>query len=137
MKIKIRKFNVYDSQEVVEILRLNNQYQYPEIEGPEAMRRVAKCDAAIFLVAEVEGVVRGIIRGIYDGSRALIHLLSVHPDYQRLGIGSMLVEAICEEFTHRGTSSFSVTVTKKSASFWERHNFQCLPVFLMLKSDEK
>ena len=58
------------------------------------MQRVAACEAAIFLVAEVDGMARGLIRGIYDGSRAMIHLLSVHPDAHGQGIGKALVESI-------------------------------------------
>ena len=44
------------------------------------MRRVAACTATVFLLAEVQGQPQGFIRAVYDDSRALIHLLSVHPD---------------------------------------------------------
>ena len=115
---------------LVEILQLNHQYDDPEVEGPDAMKRVAHCDAAIFLVAEKEQQLCGLIKAVYDGSRAIIHL--IHPQHQHAGIGSALVEAVKQALRQRGTPSLSVTVTEKSAGFWEQQGFQRLPVFLML-----
>ena len=91
------------------------------------MRRVAECDAAVFLVAEVDNQPCGFIRAVYDGSRALVHLLSVHPDYQHSGVGSALVDAVSEDLHRRGAPTISVTVTEKSASFWEKKGFIRLP----------
>lgn len=134
MNLEIRAFCESDINELVEILRLNKQYDYPGIEGHEAMERVSKCDAAFFFVAQCENKVCGLVRGVYDGSRALIHLLSVHPDYKSKGIGKALVQASINEIKKRGAPSVSVTVTDQSASFWENIGFERLPVFLMLKS---
>ncbi len=133
MKMRIRKFRKSDISNLVEILKLNGQYQYPEIEGPDSMKKVANCDAAIFLVAETEKQPRGFIKAIYDGSRALIHLISVHPKYQNRNIGKMLIDEVCSRFICGGAPTVSVTVTDQSAGFWERKGFVRLPVFLMLK----
>ncbi len=132
--ISVRVFRQSDIPALVELLQLNAQLDYPEIEGPAAMERVAQCDAAIFLVAEVGGKPCGMIKAIYDGSRALIHLLSVHPAYQRSGVGSILVNAVSAELSQRGAASIGVTATEKSAPFWEKRGFGRLPVFLMLRT---
>ena len=66
MTIQIRPFQESDIDVLVEILKLNGQYDYPEVEGTEAMKRAAKCEAAVFLVAEKEGKPCGLIRGMYD-----------------------------------------------------------------------
>ena len=133
--IKIRPFVQSDNARLVEILKINGQYDYPAIEGPEAMDRVAACDAAIFLVAEEAGQIQGFIRAVYDGSRALIHLLSVHPSAQRKGIGSTLLSSMEKELDRRGAPSVSVTVTENSAGFWEKQGFDRSPVHLMLKTN--
>ena len=133
MKVQIREFKESDIPRLVEILQLNGQYSYPHVEGPESMRRVAECEAAVFLVAEVAGTPCGFIRAIFDGSRALIHLLSVDPDCQRRGIGSALFNAVCSELACRGAPTVSVTVNEQSAVFWEKKGFKRLQVFLMLK----
>jgi len=135
MEFKIRSFEESDIDFLVEILTLNNQYNYPVIEGPHAMKRVASCETAVFLVAETENPC-GFIKAIYDGSRALIHLLSVHPHCQRQGIGTALVNAACKELSHRGAPSVSATVTEQSVRFWEKQGFKRMPVFLVLKWTE-
>ncbi len=136
MNIKIRKFKEKDIARLVEILKLNNQYDFPEIEGPDAMKRVARCDAALLLVAVTDQVICGFIKAVYDGSRALIHLLSVDPDYQNSGVGMALVKAVSNEFSQRGAPTISATVTQKSAGFWKKMGFGELPVFVMLKDLE-
>ncbi len=134
MEIQVRPFRESDIHDLVEILELNDQYGNPEVDGPEAMKRVATCNAAIFLVAEAEKKPCGFIRGVYDGSRALIHLLSVHPDYQNSGVGSILVDAISAEFLHQGAPTVSVTITEQSVAFWKKKGFRRVRVFLMLKN---
>ncbi|MFQ6044713.1 MAG: hypothetical protein ACE5PV_27995, partial [Candidatus Poribacteria bacterium] len=50
--MNIRDFMPTDCDKLVEILKANNQYGHPEIDGPEAMLRVHQCNAAVFLIAE-------------------------------------------------------------------------------------
>lgn len=119
----IRDFRPEDIEALVDILKANQQYGHPEIDGPEAMRRVHECQAAEFLVAEVQGRVVGMIRGTYDGSRAIIYLASVHPTFQQQGIGRSLVQEIARKFTERGAGSISVIVPG-DAGFWKRMHFR-------------
>jgi GNAT superfamily N-acetyltransferase len=71
-------------------------------------------------------------RRVYDGGRALIHLLLVHPDHQHRRIGSLLVDAMKSELARRGSPGTTVTVSEQSASFWEKIGCKRLSVFLML-----
>jgi ribosomal protein S18 acetylase RimI-like enzyme len=134
MPLTIRPFVETDGPRLVEILKANNQFDWPDVEGLRAMQRVAACDAAIFLVAEIDGYPQGLVRAVYDGSRAMIHLLSVSQEAQRRGIGSALVTAVRSHLRDRGAPSVSVTVTDASAGFWRAQGFERLPVFVMLKS---
>lgn len=121
--MNIRIFRPDDTEALVRILKANQQYGHPETDGSEAMRRVHECEAAEFLVAEEEGQVVGMIRGTYDGSRAVIYLASVHPDYQRQGIGRALVKEIARRFRERGAGSISVIVPG-DLDFWKKMNFR-------------
>lgn len=122
--MRIRDFQEADCDSLVAILRANLQYGDPNSEGPEAMRRVRACPAAEFLVAEEHGAPVGFIRGVYDGSKALIHIVSVHPDYQRRGIGTALVQAAARRFSERGATSLAVTVPGDNLAFWKRLSFR-------------
>jgi ribosomal protein S18 acetylase RimI-like enzyme len=121
--MEIRDFRPDDVSPLVEILKANQQYSHAEIDGPEAMARVHECLAAEFLVAEKEGRPVGMIRGTYDGSRAVIYLASVHPDHQRQGIGRALVQEIGRRFKERGAASIAVIVPG-DAEFWKKMNFR-------------
>lgn len=131
--MNIRPFRPSDSSHLVEILTLNNQFDFPNIEGPEAMERFAENSSSIFLIAEVDGVAQGLIRSTYDGSRALIHLLSVHPQAQSSGIGSALLAAAESELDARGAPGAAVTVSDESSGFWDKKGYGKLPVHVRLK----
>lgn len=123
MQIEIRDFRPDDVNALVDILKANQQYGHPEIDGPEAMLRVSKCQAAEFLIAEKEGKVVGMIRGTFDGSRAVIYLASVHPAHQRQGIGKALVMEIAHRFKARNAGSIAVIVPG-DAGFWKKMRFR-------------
>jgi GNAT superfamily N-acetyltransferase len=135
--VRIREFQKSDAEALVTILKLNMQYAYPEVEGSDAMLRVSRCPSALFLVAEESVCPVGFIKAVYDGSRAMIHLLSVHPEFQGKGVGSKLLDAAILELRKRGAPSISVTITDDSAGFWEKRGFKKLPVFLMLRMLDK
>jgi len=126
----IREFKPSDINDIIKILKLNNQYTFPEVDGPEAMKRVASCPSAIFLICESEGKVVGVIRGTYDGSRAMIHQLSVHPAHRRRGIGKALVKEIVERFQKMGAPTVSATIIEESLPFWEKIGFKRKHAFL-------
>ena len=121
--MEIRDFRPEDADALVDILKANQQYGHAAIDGPQAMMRVYDCAAAQFLIAEEEDRVVGMIRGTYDGSRAVIYLASVHPDYQRRGIGRALVMQIARRFKERGAGSIAVIVPG-DADFWKKMRFR-------------
>jgi ribosomal protein S18 acetylase RimI-like enzyme len=120
----IRDFRPEDCEALVQILRANLQYSDPDTEGPDAMLRVHQCKAAVFLVAEEDGRPVGLSRGVYDGSKALIHIVSVDPAYQRRGIGSALVRETADRFQKRGAKNLAVTVPGDNLEFWKTLSFR-------------
>jgi ribosomal protein S18 acetylase RimI-like enzyme len=120
----IRDFQLSDIEKIIEILELNDQYNMPEVDGSEAMKRFNPCNATIFLVCEITGNVVGAIRGTYDGSRAMIHQLSIHPKYQKKGFGKHLVREIVDRFQKQGAPTVSATVTENSFPFWHKIGFR-------------
>jgi ribosomal protein S18 acetylase RimI-like enzyme len=133
----IRDFQLTDSDALVEILKMNLQYGDPDSEGPEAMSRVHRCNAAVFLVAEEDGKPVGLSRGVYDGSKALIHIVSVHPAHQHRGIGTALVRETARQFMQRGATSVAVTVPGDDLQFWKRMSFRLTTRIMVAHPIEK
>lgn len=127
----IRPFEPEDVAFLADILRRNGQYGHPDVEGPEAMLRFAGHQGAVFLVAGRPPV--GLVRGIYDGSRAVIHLLSVHPAHQGKGLGRALAEKCAERLQAMGAPGVSATATPASLGFWGKLGFVPLDVQLCLR----
>ncbi len=84
------------------------------------------------LVAEVEGHVRGFILGrVADIGEpviqvGLILILGVHPDYQRRGIATQLVNAVCDKYRSKGIKTVRIGIDqrdKELLSFFEHIGF--------------
>jgi hypothetical protein len=130
--MKIRKFQLSDAERCVEILKLNNQYSHPLIDGPEAMKRIYEKQDDLFLIAEYGDLVVGMVRGCYDGSRALVWQISVHPEYQMKGIGRSLMKEIAKVFKEMGAPYVSVTARDSATKYYEKLGFLKLPIDFML-----
>lgn len=135
MDIKIREAEPGDFERLKEILLQNNMLQSPEVDGKEAMARIHKIMGRYFLVAEVENDIVGLIRGCYDGSRALIHQMAVDKNYQRKGIGKALMHEITSRFKSDGAPSVAVTASVEAKSYYEQLDFSELPITLMVAFD--
>jgi ribosomal protein S18 acetylase RimI-like enzyme len=135
--MNIRRFQPSDIESCVEILRLNDQYKYPEVDGPEAMMRIYQRPENPFFISEENGSVVGMIRGCYDGSRPLIWQLSIHPNYQGRGIGKALVKEVAKFFKEKGHKTVSITANHDSKSFYEGVGFEEIPIVFMLADIDK
>jgi len=87
------------------------------------------------VVAEIEGHVRGFILGriAHIGEAAteigVIPILGVHPDYQRSGIATKLVNGICDKYRSKGIKRIRIDVDrhdKDLLDFVERIGFDAV-----------
>ncbi|MDI6708211.1 MAG: GNAT family N-acetyltransferase [Candidatus Thermoplasmatota archaeon] len=134
--MRIRKCDIKDVYTVYEILKENDQIGPQSVDHPKALKRIIGNNSAIFLVAEVNNKVVGMVRGVWDGSRALIHQISVHPLHQRIRIGTELVKKIAVKFRDMGAPTISVTASERSSGFFKKLGFRVVPTArLMLHED--
>ncbi|MBS3089242.1 GNAT family N-acetyltransferase [Candidatus Pacearchaeota archaeon] len=135
MKLKIRKAEPADFERLEGILSQNEMLNSEEIDGKEAMKRVYEQMGKYFLVAELGNCVVGMIRGCYDGSRALIHQMAVDKKYQKQGIGKKLMRELASKLKSDGAKSLSVTSAEKSREYYRNLRFSDLPITLMVCFD--
>jgi ribosomal protein S18 acetylase RimI-like enzyme len=70
-------------------------------------------DPNLFLVAEVDDKVVGVVFASYDGRQAIIHRLAVMPEYQKRGIGSELMTKLMGRLEHMGEIRITVHASEE------------------------
>lgn len=76
----------------------------------EAVDRILARDPQACLVAEEEGRIVGSIIAGWDGWRAHLYRLAVHPDMRRRGVGSLLLAAAEDRLAALGATRFDAMV---------------------------
>lgn len=109
--MQIRQFTVDDYEAVyalwkslVPAISLRPSDRREEIE-----KKLAR-DPDLFLVAEEDGRVVGVIMGAWDGRRGWLYHLAVAPDYQDRGIGTALLAQVEERLRAKGCLKVNLLV---------------------------
>lgn len=77
-------------------------------------------------LAEVGGRPAGAIIATSDGAAVRLGRVSVHPDFQRLGVATFMVRAVLELMAARGVAMVTLLARKDYPhlrAFWESHGF--------------
>ncbi len=94
--IEIREYQEYNEEEILSLytsVGWSNYYEKPE------MLRQAYAHSLCILGAYVNHLLVGTVRAVGDGHSILyIQDIIVLPDYQRQGIGSLLLKAVLEKY---------------------------------------
>lgn len=131
MDITIRHIHIEDFDSIFELW--NSTYQSrralnPVDDSREGIEKYLKRNPLTCFLAQVNADHKtvGVILSGHDGRRAMIHHLSVHPDYRRLGIATMLVNRAEEALIKEGISKIFGLVFKdndEANDFWERRGY--------------
>ncbi|MFI6482329.1 GNAT family N-acetyltransferase [Nonomuraea sp. NPDC050663] len=71
-------------------------------DSPDKVAALLERDPQALLVAEIDGETVGTLIAGWDGWRAHLYRLAVHPGHRRKGIGSRLIKAAEERFARFG-----------------------------------
>jgi ribosomal protein S18 acetylase RimI-like enzyme len=85
------------------------------------LRRAVEDSPAWVLVAESGGRLVGSVIGCFDGWRANLYRLVVHPDFRRRGIGRALVAEVTRRLAAEGARRVTALVEKDhplATGFW-------------------
>jgi ribosomal protein S18 acetylase RimI-like enzyme len=94
------------------------------------VHRVLAAGSALVLLAEIDGRLAGTIIGTYDGWRAHVYRLAVHPDFRRQGLALALVAELEKWFGQRGARRIIPLVEKEHADamgFWKAAGYTVDP----------
>lgn len=95
-------------------------------EEKEEAKLILKLNSSSSFEAYNKGKLVGTILGIFNGRRGWIYHLAVHPDFQKRGIGSLLLQKTEEAFKKLGAKRILLWVKKDNlgvTNFYQKHNY--------------
>lgn len=102
---------------------------------PEEIAKKIQRDSDLFLVADFQEEIIGVVIGGYDGRRGMIYHLAVDKEFRRIGVGTALMEALEGRLREKGCLRSYLMVRKDNAAaqFYEKIGWQTLDIFLLGK----
>lgn len=104
---------------------------------PEEVELKLRRDPELFLVAEDDGALVGVVMGAFDGRRAWIFRLAVDSRRRREGIGAALVDELERRATAMGAPRLNLLVFPDNLAgqrFWESLGYATTDVVLGSKA---
>ena len=121
MQPHLRSFQSSDQKAVIDLWKACDLTRPWNDPGKDIARAIAAPSSDIW-VGEMDGrIIASVMLG-YDGHRGNIYYFSVHPDYQRCGIGAHIMEKIENHFEQMGCPKINLMVRStnlKVASFYK------------------
>lgn len=102
------------------------------------VKNVLKLNSSSCFVMEDKGNIIGTVLGAFNGRRAWIYHMAIHPDHQRKGNGWLLLQKTEEALKKLGATKILVGVlrtNKKALDFYQKHNFSIMDDALALQKD--
>jgi len=120
--IRIRQADLSDWEEILAIEQLN----FPAVEaaGAEVLKERIEQIPDTFLLAELHGQLAGYIVSKVganppEGGFIAVQSLSVHPDFQKQGVGTLLLAALKETAVQQNRKGISLTCHDELIPYYE------------------
>ena len=123
--VKIRVMTIADFDGICEVWK-NHEGTNPVDDSAEGFAKYIRRNPTTSFVAENNGKIVGTILAGHDGRRGLFHHVSVLPEYQKQGIGKMLVDNAMDALEKEGITKVLLVVFKDNDNgnaFWEHIGF--------------
>jgi len=104
-------------------------------DGRAEIEKKRQRDPDLFLVAEVEGRLAGVVLGGWDGRRGMVYHLAVDESLRGLGIGLALMDELERRLRAKGCRKYYLLVDPEipAVRFYERFGFDRMPFLIMGK----
>lgn len=129
-RVRIRPMRLED---IISVVRIANQSfletaRLTKLMGQRFAHYMRQWPDWLFVAETFEGRVVGFIFGSLEGeAHASIHWIAVHPEFQGMGIGGMLLKAIEEKAMGLGLKAI-LTGTPFALRFYEKYGFKCVGI---------
>lgn len=121
MKITIQEYKSYDAREILSLYSSVEWRNYTE--HPDMLRSAFE-NSLLTLGAYDGDQLLGIIRTVGDGfSVVFIQDILVYPEHQGQGVGTALVKAVLERYSHVYQIELLADNTPKTVAFYESLGF--------------
>jgi len=132
--MNIREFLLSDYNDVVALWEASGLILRPgdELEG---IKLKLQRDPDLFLVAEDQGNVVGVVMGAWDGRRGWINHLAVKPNRLRQGTGRALIRELERRLVDKGAKKVNAQVyrsNKKSLEFFKSLGYEVHSDLIMI-----
>lgn len=134
--IHIREFIWADYEQVMAVW--NVVFSPHPQDVPEELCKKLQRDQDLFLLACAGARVIGTVIGGWDGRRGYIYRMAVYPDYQRQGIGRMLLQELELRFRSKGAMRIALNYypgDPRAHEFYRSLGFEDWPDTAMMGKD--
>lgn len=131
----IRPYLEFDLDDVIalwELCGLTRPWNNPEI---DIFRKLAQRDQ-LFLLAVKDNQLITTVMGGYDGHRGWVNYLAVHPNFQRNGVATALVQQLEKRLIALGCPKLQLLIRKDNIdvqSFYEQLGYNEIEVICLGK----
>ena len=115
IKMKIEKFKIEYYDEVVELWRRAG-IEMVSSDTIDEVTRVLNRNPDLILIGKVEEKVIAVVIGTFDGRRGYVHHLAVDPNYQKMGFGKTIMDALIEQFRKMNIHKVHLFIEKSNKS---------------------
>lgn len=120
--MEIREYRTYNEEEILGLYASVGWTAYTGC--PEALRK--GFENSMLTLAAYEGErLTGLIRAVGDGyTIVFVQDILVHPKYQRKGIGTLLLQAVLDRYSHVRQIELTTDHTAKTIAFYKSMGFR-------------
>ena len=119
--IEIKPYTHYNESEIIPLYNAVGWTFY--CKHPDTVAK-AYANSLCTLAAYHQGKLAGLIRSVGDGYTILfIQDLLVHPEFQRMGIGTALMNTLLERYKHVYQIELATDHTEKTVAFYNSLGF--------------
>ena len=133
--MKIREFQEEDSEAVINLWNRCG-LAVPWNDSIKDINRKLLIQKELFLVGLIGEKVVASVMGGYDGHRGWINYLAVDPDFQKQGLGILIMNEVEERITRKGCPKINLQIretNKKVIEFYQSIGYTIDPVVSMGK----